>query len=73
MDNKMRAGGVVVKEWDNYFLRDDSEIRKGDPFSRDQVEGYSLFRIEPYGRVVVFGGSLEWALKQAEQAIKKDE
>jgi hypothetical protein len=69
---KIRAGGPLIKEWPNYFLREDTEIRReaGDLFS-DQIEGYSLFRVEPYGRLEVFGGSKEWAIEQAENLIEQ--
>lgn len=66
----MRAGGEVVKDYGTHFLRDDTEIRKSDECFGDQREGYSLFRIEPYGRVVVFGGTREWAIRQADEMVK---
>ena len=61
-----KAGGPVVKDYGTHFLRDDTEIRKSAGCFEDQVEAYSLFCVEPYGRVTVFGGSREWAIEQAD-------
>jgi hypothetical protein len=66
----MRAGGPLVKDYGTHFLRDDTEIRKSAGCYEDQVEAYSLFCVEPYGRVEVFGGSREWAIQQADLAVK---
>lgn len=55
---------VKVKEWSNFFLRDDraSNVRED--------EAYSLFRKEPYGRVIIFGGvDRDEAIKNAEEYI----
>lgn len=61
----------TIKEWDNYFLRDDTEIRKEDPELWDgQIEAYSLFRVNPYGRVSIFGGTRQWALQQSELIVR---
>jgi hypothetical protein len=66
----MRAGGPLVKDYGTHFLRDDTEIRKSSGCYEYQVEAYSLFCVEPYGRVEVFGGSREWAIQQADLAVK---
>jgi hypothetical protein len=63
---------VWESNFGNYFLRDDYEIRKGVPHFMPFEQAYSLFRKEPYGRVMVFAGSLEWAIKQARKAIEDD-
>ena len=62
----------IVKKWDNYFLRDDYVIRRnaGVEVFPNGFEAYSLFRKSPYGRVEVFGGSLNWAVEQAEKRIE---
>ena len=67
-----RAGGWLVREWDGYFLRDDSDMRRDD-VTGETEEAYSLFRLRPYGRVEVFVGGLDLALKRSEEAIAKDE
>jgi hypothetical protein len=66
----MRAGGPLVKDYGTHFLRDDTEIRKSTGCFEDQVEAYSLFSVEPYGRVQVFGGNREWAIEQADSVVK---
>jgi hypothetical protein len=78
-DEKWHGGPIVREFGDEYFLRDDTEIRSGcmddgspDPNAPADPEGYSLFRREPYGRVMVFGGPLAWALDQISQVIKDD-
>lgn len=69
-DIVMRAGGPLVKDYGTYFLRDDTDIRKSAGCFEDQVEAYSLFRVEPYGRVQVFCGSRDWAIQQADAVVK---
>jgi hypothetical protein len=57
----------IVKEWPNFFLRDDLEIRQG---WADPEQAYSLFRSEPYGREIVFAGcSEEEAIGRAEYFV----
>lgn len=59
----------IVKEWPNFFLRDDLEIRHG---WADPEQAYSLFRKDLYKREIIFAGcSEEEAIKQAEEFIKK--
>lgn len=65
-----RAGGPLVKDYGTHFLRDDTEIRKAAGCFEDQIEAYSLFCVEPYGRVMVFGGSKERAIQQADSFVK---
>ncbi len=64
-----RGGGPLVKDYGDFFLRDDTEIRRSSGCFEDQVEGYSLFRVEPYGRERVFGGSRAWAVGQADKLV----
>lgn len=59
--SKENCGGEIVKEWDNFFLRDDSKIRC--------EEVYSLFRKNPYNRIEVYNGELKWAISMAESTI----
>jgi hypothetical protein len=59
-----------VRDWGDFFLRDDTELRKGIECFADQVEAYSLFQREPYGRVYVYGGNKQWAIEQAEKEIE---
>lgn len=66
---KERGGGPVVKDWGSHFLRDDTEIGRSAGCFGDQEEAYSLFCVEPYGRVIVLCGSKEWAVKQADKII----
>jgi len=70
MSNKERAGGPIVQEWSNHFLRDDSKMR--DYLPEDEREAYSLFRIEPYGREIVYCGSLQFALESAQKYIDEN-
>ena len=67
----IRSGGPIVKDYGSHFLRDDTEIRVGHMSPEDQVEGYSLFCVEPYGRVIVYGGNREWAIAQADEEVKR--
>ena len=71
--NEMRAGGPVVRDWGTHFLRDDTEIRNNAGCFQDQVEAYSLFCVEPYERVKVYGGPKEWALQEADKIVKDAE
>jgi hypothetical protein len=66
-----RAGGPFVRGWDNFFLRDDTEIRESSGIFEEK-EAYSLFRIEPYGRMIVLGGPRKFAIEQAEEYIRKN-
>lgn len=62
----------VVKDWDNYFLREDYAIRKSaGPEVFDTFEAYSLFQKKPYERIQVFSGSLTFAIEQAEKIVNK--
>lgn len=63
--SKENCGGRIVKEYDGFFLRDDSDIRENARI--EPVEAYSLFREDPYGRVEVFAGSEDWAIQQADK------
>lgn len=63
---KVRAGRLLVRDWGTHFLVDDTELRDGE-------EAYSLFRVEPYGRVYVYTGPKEWAISQAIIAIERSE
>lgn len=65
-DNVKDPGGPIVKDWGGYFLRDDIEIRRGTMVPE---QAYSLFQREPYGRLEVLAGSLEWALERSEETI----
>jgi hypothetical protein len=67
---EMRGGGPLIKDYGTHFLRDDTEIRRSAGCFEDQIEGYSLFCVEPYGRVCVFGGNLEWAIKEADYLVE---
>jgi hypothetical protein len=58
-----------VKDWGDFFLRDDTELRKDLECFADQVEAYSLFQRKPYGRVYVYGGNKKWAIEQAEKEV----
>jgi len=64
-----RAGGPLVKSWTGYFLRDDAEIRQTADIK--PYEAYSLFEEDPYGRLAVYAGPREWAIKQAEELLLK--
>ena len=57
------AGGPLVKHYGTHFLRDDCEIRAD--------EAYSLFQIDPYGRVAVYAGAREWAIAQSDALVAK--
>lgn len=61
------CGGRIVKKYDGFFLRDDSDIRREDGFEPE--EAYSLFREEPYGRIEVFAGPEEWAIILADCVV----
>ena len=65
-----RAGGPLVKEWDGFFLRDDTEIRRSAEIEPN--EAYSLFRTKPYGRVHVFAFPLEVAIALSEATILRE-
>jgi hypothetical protein len=64
-----RAGGVLVKDYGTHFLRDDAEIRKG---IFEQEEAYSLFRVSPYERIVVYVSSRDEAIELADSEVEKD-
>lgn len=68
--SKLRAGGEVVKEYDGFFLRDDSDIRENARI--EPIEAYSLFRENPYGRVEVFAGPKDWAIERADRVVQED-
>ena len=65
----------IVKEWPGWFLRDDYDIRKDVKVFEGQEEAYSLFTFGADGwleRVKIFGGPLEWAIKEAEKIVYED-
>ena len=68
------VGDPIVRFWhgDQYFLRDDLAIRYGRPCFAENPQAYSLFRTDPYGRMAVFAGDLEWAITESEKAIAAD-
>jgi hypothetical protein len=66
---KENCGGSIAKEYDGFFLRNDSEIRKGADMEPN--EAYSLFQENPYHRVQVFAGSLEWAIQRSDEVVKE--
>lgn len=64
---KENCGGLIAKEYDGFFLRNDTEIRKESDIEPN--EAYSLFQENPYHRVQVFAGSLEWAVSEADKVV----
>lgn len=64
---KENCGGPIAKEYDGFFLRTDTEIRKDSEI--DPNEAYSLFQEDPYRRLKVFAGSLEWAISEADKVV----
>jgi len=67
---KENCGGPVVKEYEGFFLRDDTNIRENANI--EPAEAYSLFCERPYGRVEVFTGSKEWAIQKADMTVAKE-
>jgi len=64
------AGGPLVKRYGKlYFLRDDTEIRSGCDMFTGREEAYSLFSVEPYGRVKVFCCEKKFAIRQADAEV----
>lgn len=59
-------GDIIVKEWPGYYLRDDLATGCRDP---EDGEAYSLFCLKPYGRLAVYAGRLEWAIKESQKHI----
>lgn len=55
---------TIVHAWPGFFLRDDRATGIRDD------EAYSLFRLYPYGRQMVYAGSLAWAIKECDEWIK---
>lgn len=71
--SKTNCGGTVVKTWPGYFLRDDEEIRKNANIEPNIA--FSLFREEPYGRIIVLAPldeEFSWVLEEAERQIDLD-
>lgn len=68
---KLVAGGKLVKQYGAlYFLRDDTEMRRGcDDFSGFE-EACSLFRAEPYGRVKVFCCGKEDSIRLSDAEVR---
>jgi hypothetical protein len=60
----------IVKEWDEYLLRDDTEIRTGVEYFKDQEEAYSLFSKTPFRRIQVFAGPKDWAILEADALVR---
>ena len=57
--------GVVIYSWDTRFwLRDDRAT------GLCEHEQYSLFQDAPYGRLEIYTGGREWAIKTSSQFIK---
>jgi hypothetical protein len=54
-----------------YCLRDDTELRRGDPYFAGHEEAYSLCRDNPFQRFAAYAGSREWAAKQALCLVSK--
>ena len=70
--SEMNMSEKVIRDWGDFFLRDDTEIRKTYMNPDDQIEGYSLFQRKPYGRVAIYGGTLRWALDRAEERVEQE-
>lgn len=68
------CGGPVIDQWDCFFLRDDTEIRRDNT---EPAEAYSLFCTDVknvpfnYDRLIVYAGSKEWAIKKAREECWK--
>ena len=60
----------IVVDYGNYFLRDDRKIR--EDAGMVPGEAYSLFRRNPYGRVIVLVGPLDWAQREAAKEMDND-
>lgn len=71
------CGGPVVDHWDCFFLRDDTEIRRDMDLEQEEKEAYSLFCTDiknvsyNYGRLIIYTGSKEWAIKKAHEECWK--
>lgn len=65
------AGGPLVKRYGMlYFLRDDTELRSESEEFSGFEEAYSLFRVEPYGRVKVFCCNKDDAIRLADAEVR---
>ena len=64
----MRAGGLLVKDYGAHFLREDRKIRTSSRVFEEN-EAYSLFCVEPYGRIAVYAGPREWVIKKADEKL----
>lgn len=64
-----RHGGPVVMQTGTHFLRCDTVIRKEAGYPENEQEAYSLFKYEPYGRIAVYAGRLDWACDMARKEI----
>lgn len=60
----------IVKDYVTHFLRDDTEIREEAGIK--PPEGYSLFRREPYGRVVIYAMSKDDAIDKADKRVRQE-
>ena len=56
---------VIVHEWPGFYLRDDRATGIRDD------EAYSLFRLKPYQREMVYAGRLEWAIKESNSLVEE--
>lgn len=53
----------IIEDFGAYFLRDDTEIRKNAEIEPN--EAYSLFKKEPYARIIVFACSKQYAIDES--------
>jgi hypothetical protein len=60
-------GDIIVYEWPGWYLRDDIATGCRDP---EDGQAFSLFRLEPYGREVVYAGTLAWAIRECTERIR---
>lgn len=58
---------IVKHFYGGYFLRDDFKIREQAAIEPKQA--YSLFKKDPYERLVVFAGNLDWAIEETYKMI----
>ena len=68
----------TVMEWDGYFLiRNDTKIRQrkeGDVVIPGfKQETYELFKLEPYSRMHIYVGGLEWAINEANDLVEDED
>ena len=61
--------GPIIKEYEGFFLRDDTQIRRDSGTHPEQA--YSLFQKDPYKRVIIFSGSEDWAVAMADKEVEQ--